>query len=269
MKKRNKILLSILVVFILFTITISAFIVNFIFSNKEYYKNEKNIYIPIFVYHEIVKEKTAEDFMQTTDVVFRKQITGLLKLGYEFISYDDLIAYNNGLKKLKSKVVLVTFDDGFSSNYDVLFPIIKELNIPITINVIDNTIGTEHFLSWDQIKEMYNSGLVSIHSHGRIHVNSAEFETNQYAQDVLSAHTDIENNLGKSISKVFTYPYGLYQEEKIAAISELGFVQNLTDNKINESKTLDMSRLHRCYPLSDSTIKMLIKILYRDIRYNR
>jgi hypothetical protein len=42
----------------------------------------------------------------------------------------------------------------------------------------------------------------------------------------------------------------------------------LTDNKINKSKNLDLSRLHRCYPLSDSIFKMTLKIFYRSIRYN-
>ena len=47
-----------------------------------------------------------------------------------------------------------------------------------------------------------------------------------------------------------------------------GYIQNLTDNKINKSKDLDLYRLHRCYPLNDSIYKMMAKIIYRSIRYN-
>ena len=46
-----------------------------------------------------------------------------------------------------------------------------------------------------------------------------------------------------------------------------GYIQNLTDNKINKSKDLDLYRLHRCYPLNDSIYKMMAKIIYRSIRY--
>ena len=35
-----------------------------------------------------------------------------------------------------------------------------------------------------------------------------------------------------------------------------------------KSKNLDLSRLHRCYPLGDSVFKMVLKIFYRSIRYN-
>ena len=50
-------------------------------------------------------------------------------------------------------------------------------------------------------------------------------------------------------------------------LKEAGYVQNLTDNKINTSKELDLSGLHRSYPLNDSVLKIILKIQYRAIRY--
>lgn len=70
------------------------------------------------------------------------------------------------------------------------------------------------------------------------------------------------------MTKVFTYPYGLNGEEKIEALEKEGFIQNLTDNRVNQSETLDLSRLHREYPLNDSVAKILLKTFYRSIRYH-
>ena len=67
--------------------------------------------------------------------------------------------------------------------------------------------------------------------------------------------------------KIFTYPYGLYSQEQLEPLKEEGYVINLTDNKINKSKDLNLYGLHRCYPLSDSLFKMELKIIYRSIRY--
>ena len=58
-----------------------------------------------------------------------------------------------------------------------------------------------------------------------------------------------------------------HKEEQIENLKKEGYIQNLTDNKINKSKDLDLYRLHRCYPLSDSIYKMMAKIIYRSIRY--
>ena len=48
---------------------------------------------------------------------------------------------------------------------------------------------------------------------------------------------------------------------------QAGYVQNLTDNRINLSDKLDLSGLHRSYPLNNSVLKILLKIQYRVIRY--
>ena len=69
------------------------------------------------------------------------------------------------------------------------------------------------------------------------------------------------------VLKVFTYPYGLSTNEERQMLKEAGYVQNLTDNKINTSKELDLSGLHRSYPLNDSVLKIILKIQYRAIRY--
>ncbi len=153
----KKILITLLTLVLLILLVIGASYFSFIQANGEYAIDEKNIIIPIFVYHDIVKEMTGEEYMQTTEKNFREQMIGLQNLGYQIIRYDDLIAYQKGEKKLNEKSILVTFDDGRVGNYEVLFPIIKELNIPITINIVDNNVGTKGAMTWEQIKEMSDS----------------------------------------------------------------------------------------------------------------
>lgn len=266
-KTKQKIAISIVTILIIIVVIIGSSYLILVYSNNDYYRSEKNINIPIFVYHDIVKEMTGEEYMQTTKENFEKQILGLRKIGYQFIRYDDLIAYSKGEKKLHEKSILIAFDDGWRGNYEILFPIIKKHKIPIAINIVDNNVDTGGALTWEQIKEMSDSGLVDIFTHSRYHEDANTIETDQYVQDILYAHNHIEEKLGKKVTKVFTYPYGIKGEEKIEALKKEGFVQNLTDNKINKSKELDLSRLHRQYPLNDSVEKILLKILYRSIRY--
>lgn len=266
-KNKNKILFSIFICLIIVFLTIAVPVFSFLNSNNEYYRNEKKILIPIFVYHDIVEEMTAEEFMQTTKENFEEQITELAKLGYKFITYDDLIQYNNGKQKLNEKSIIITFDDGYVGNYEIMYPIIQKYNIPVTINVIDDRIGKVGYLNWEQIKKMEESGLVSIYTHSSHHEDPNTIEDYQYAQNIEQAHKNIEEQLGKKVTKVFTYPYGLNNEEKIKILGEKGFVQNLTDNKVNNSKDLNLNKLHREYPLNDSVAKILIKTMYRNIRY--
>ena len=89
----KKVILSVLLVLIL---AIVSFIIYEVATvNNTYYIGEKNLQIPVFVYHDIVEDESQieYDYMQTTVKQFEKQMTGLMKLGYKPITYEDLVAY--------------------------------------------------------------------------------------------------------------------------------------------------------------------------------
>ncbi|MBQ3409071.1 MAG: polysaccharide deacetylase family protein [Clostridia bacterium] len=264
----KRIVLTVVVLFV--GIIISMIIYDRATINKEYGIYEKNIQIPVFVYHDIVNEESEIkfDYMQTTEETFEKQILGLKNMGYDFISYEDLQKYKNNQKKLKKHSCVVTFDDGYEGVYENAYPIAKKYNIPIVMYVITDNIGMDGVITWEQAKEMQDSGLVTIASHSTNHPEFTSLSTKEAVENVNKSYELIEQNLGSQKTKIFTYPYGLYTDEQIEALQAEGYIQNLTDNKINKSKDLDLARLHRCYPLSDSPAKMILKIIYRSIRYN-
>ena len=117
-------------------------------------------------------------------------------------------------------------------------------------------------------KEMKESGLMSIYLHGYTHTQYDKETPERLLSDTNKAQEDLENNLeDNNILKVFTYPYGLYTNAERDTLWQAGYVQNLTDNRINLSDKLDLSGLHRSYPLNNSVLKILLKIQYRVIRY--
>lgn len=262
-----KIIISILTIIILLGISIYTY--DRLTVNNEYLISEKNLKIPIFLYHHIVKEESEVqyDYMQTTEKTFEEQIRGLENLGYHFISYQDLIDYNNGQKKLYKKSCVLTFDDGCKDIYTNAYPILQKYNIPFTMFVVTNAVGADGCASWEELKEMQDSGLALIASHSTNHTEFNKLSVEETLENVDSSYKALEENLGEQKTKIFTYPYGLYSQEQLEPLKEEGYVINLTDNKINKSKDLNLYGLHRCYPLSDSLFKMELKIIYRSIRY--
>lgn len=232
-------------------------------KSKKYYKNEKDIKIPILLYHKIPTEKSErkEYYMNTTSTQFEKQISGLKDLGYTFITYDDLIKYNNNELALPEYVVLITFDDGYLDNYENAFPIIKRLNIPVTMFVIDNCVGAPGYFSWEQAKEMEDSGLVTIYTHGKTHIPYGN-ESAEVVNDYISyAHSNLEQQLGHSTNKVFAYPYGSCSDISIETLSSLGFVQNILCEQYNTSNTLNLNSLTRIFAKQNYNIETILKLI--------
>ena len=264
----KKIILSVLLILIL--AIISFLIYEIATVNKTYYIGEKNLQIPVFVYHDIVEDESQieYDYMQTTAKQFEKQITGLMKLGYKPISYEDLVAYKNGENAIPKWSFLITFDDGYTGVYKYAFEIAKKYNIPMTSFEISDTVGIPGYYTWDEAREMKESGLMSIYLHGYTHIEYDKETPERVLSDTNKAQEDLQNQLGdNNILKVFTYPYGLSTNEERSLLWQAGYIQNLTDNRINLSDRLDLSGLHRSYPLNNSVLKILLKIQYRVLRY--
>ena len=174
MSRTKKILLSILIAIVILIISLITY--EAITVNKTYYIGEKNLKIPVFVYHDIVNDKSQieYDYMQTTTETFEKQLTGLTRLGYKPITYQDLVEIKERKIAIYKRSYIVTIDDGYTGIYENAYKIAKKYNIPMTSFVIDDCVGTPGYYTWEQTKEMHDSGLISIYSHRLTHCKNNE-----------------------------------------------------------------------------------------------
>lgn len=173
-----------------------------------YKKSEKDIKIPVLIYHEIQEEIPSDDIynLYVTPQRLEENITTLLADGYTFITFEHLYQYNNGEIGLPEKCIILTLDDGWQGNYINAYPIFKKYNIYATIFIITDAMDSEQYLTWNQVKEMYDSGLVKIYSHGKRHIDYTTVSKQKLKDDVLYSYSQIEEHLNDTIFKAFAYP---------------------------------------------------------------
>ena len=131
--------------------------------------------VPILRYHHLV-EGEPENADQINAERFAEQMQALADAGYTTVDIWQLRDYVEKDGSLPEKPVLITFDDGYESNYSLAFPILRELGFKATIFAIGVSMGkdtykdtgvamTPHF-SLEKAKEMTDSGLITVASHG-------------------------------------------------------------------------------------------------------
>lgn len=135
----------------------------------------------VLAYHDVNDNEPDQRFLAVTTNKMIAEFAWLRENGYTPISVQQIIDANQGLITLPPKAVLLTFDDGYSSFYTRVFPILKEYNWPALLAPVGNWVGAPdtqetvdfgglevprtHFTTWEQIREMSDSGLVEIASH--------------------------------------------------------------------------------------------------------
>jgi peptidoglycan/xylan/chitin deacetylase (PgdA/CDA1 family) len=242
------------------------------------------INLPIMMYHQVKNSGLGKDVISPYE--FESDLKYLQDNNYTTITMTELIDYVYYGKKLPKKPIILTFDDGYYSTYKYVFPLIKKYNVKIVLSIVgkstddftkvtDTNINYAH-ISWDQVKEMQESGLVEIQNHTyNLHrVCNGRYSCEQKVNETLSNYEKIlvedtialQNKIEQAISVVpntFTYPYGRYNENTEKIIKQLGFRATLTVkygiNLINRNDTDHLFGLRRICRSHNESIGKLIK----------
>lgn len=208
---------------------------------------QEGIDLPVLMYHSInSKESKAGEYV-ITPAALREDLEWLTKNGYHTVVVRDLIDYVEQGVPLPEKPVMLTFDDGYYNNYLNAFPLLKEYQMKAVISIIvsetdkysqldENRENYSH-LTWEQIGEMMDSGLVEFQSHSyclhkngggdRKGISKKSGETTEQYQQAI--REDVETGQLRFVEMTgyaptaFTYPFGAVSEDSYPVLEELGF----------------------------------------------
>ena len=167
----------------------------------------------VLMYHLVSDELTgAGENLHVRPSELRGHIEVLIEKGYTFIFADEF-GYSGG------KTVIMTFDDGYLDNYTNMFPIIKEYNVKVTVFMISDWLDCPDFMTSAMIKEMSDSGLVSIQSHTANHYTLSSLGENELRDQFSRSKSRIEGITGRPV-RAISYPGGFYNAQTIEIAKE-------------------------------------------------
>jgi peptidoglycan/xylan/chitin deacetylase (PgdA/CDA1 family) len=189
----------------------------------------------IFCYHRLV-DKIRYPGTEITPAAFEAQMKELKDKGITVISMQDLLAWKRSEKNIPPRSAVITFDDGWKSQYEVAWPIMKKYGYPFTMfiyteGVRGGTLGGGEAITWEQLADMRDNG-VDIQAHTATHqdlreghtvmviepggkrarkkLTGAEYE--KWVQnEVVGCKELLEQRLGIKVN-CFAVPFGNYNE---------------------------------------------------------
>ena len=185
-----------------------------------------DVVVPILVYHSI-RPIMATDPQQLKNysvepAIFEAQLQYLKDHGYTAISFDAFMDYLLNAVPLPEKPVVLTLDDGWENQYTYAFPLIKKYGMSATFFIFTNAMGHKHFLTWEQVKDMADSGM-EIGGHTQSHPYLVKIsDPKKLVAEIAGGKKIIESHIGREIT-VFAYPFGQYDDAVVAAVKGAGY----------------------------------------------
>lgn len=144
------------------------------------------------------------------------------------------------------KTCVLTFDDGYVDNYEVLFPILKETGAKATLFVTNRgATRPREFLTMKQLREMDASGLVEIGGHTAEHTVLTELGDDEEKQAAIESNKAwLERTLGHPIES-FAYPCGGEDDSIVALVKAAGYKRAAAMEKHLRPFDTDRFRIHR------------------------
>lgn len=124
--------------------------------------------------------------------------------------------------------VVITFDDGFRDVYHVAWPLLRAAQLPFTVYLASGYVDRVmrwpgstavgepgHGLSWDQLRDMLESGLMTVANHTHDHVPPDELTADQ-----LDRCADVvQTELGVT-TEHFAYTWGIPVPRMTSALAD-------------------------------------------------
>ena len=198
--------------------------------------------VPVLMYHHILKESEIKalgtDFDKSCTISvekFEEQMEYLHNNKYTTLTMKQFEDFVIKSKNVPERSVVITFDDGYKSNYIYAYPILKKYNLKATIFIIGDKIQPEtvpfntkaiQFLSKQEIekgKDVFEYGSHTFGMHNKKNGDAALVtETQENIEADLLKIKKLQN------TNCIAYPYGKYNDTTLKAVKNTKYTLGFT-----------------------------------------
>lgn len=188
--------------------------------------------VPILLYHHLAQKPEAGNGAVIAIREFQSQMEWLRSNGYRAITTEQLGAWLSGKGRLPARPVLITFDDGYRSNYEHGYPVLKRLRLKATLFLVTSKVGRQPgkypYVTWSQLREMTKNGVFEVQAHthdGHHEIDDRPALLTWTAAEIQADLRLLQRELAEHnlpAATALAYPFGAHDAEVDGAIAADG-----------------------------------------------
>jgi peptidoglycan/xylan/chitin deacetylase (PgdA/CDA1 family) len=192
----------------------------------------REIEVPILMYHRINVSRPGTPSMERRLTVhpadFARQMKWLKQHGYRTVTQRELFEALFRSRRLGTKPILITFDDGYRDLYENASPVLTRFGMRATAYVISSRTknGYPLFLTWRLLHQLESRG-VEIGSHTATHADLTALSDGDALRELVQSRLAFERHLRHPVQWL-AYPYGSYDSRVERLARRAGYVLAVT-----------------------------------------
>src|SRR5437867_2951499 len=211
--------------------------------------------LPILMYHKVDRPPPPPGARYLRNYVLPEQFdarpAALRRWGYGTISFADWLAYRRRERTLPRRPIILTFDDGYRSTYEVAWPLLKRYAATATVFLVSDLIGRTSVWDSSEIQEpllgageitAMRAGGIEFGSHTCTHPALTALPPPRVLAELRDSRTALAQLLGAPV-RVLCYPFGKQNAAVRALAREAGYEAAVIARRRLNSSTSDPSRL--------------------------
>lgn len=217
--------------------------------------------VPILMYHVInvaPPATSADPGLYVPADEFTSQMEALKSQGWHAVTLDQLEAHwTKGASLGPGKPFVISFDNGYASQYTNALPVLKRLGWVGVVNLQLNGLApSDGGLSEAQVHGLVAAGW-ELDSKGIGATDLTSLDSTQLQQELTGARQTLHSRYGVP-AHWFSYPLGLYDATVTAAVRAAGFVGATTAVAGWASPQQDRFRLPRLRVMGGTSAPQLL-----------
>jgi peptidoglycan/xylan/chitin deacetylase (PgdA/CDA1 family) len=203
--------------------------------------------VPILMYHVIAAPPAGAPFpgLYVPPEEFAEQMQALEQAGWHAVTPDQVLAYwREGVPLGPGKPIVLSFDNGYQSQYTQALPVLQKLGWVAEENLqLTGLPPSQGGLGQEEIKGLVKAGW-ELDTQGFSHADLITLDAQELHYQVAVAREVVHKRYHVPVNW-FCYPSGHYDPTVVAAVQAAGYVGSTTVVPGWAHPVDDLYRLHR------------------------
>jgi peptidoglycan/xylan/chitin deacetylase (PgdA/CDA1 family) len=219
--------------------------------------------LPILMYHVIASPPAGAPFpgLYVQPREFAAQMSALKRAGWTAVTLDEAAAYwREGISLPAGKPIVVSFDNGYHSQFAQALPVLKRLGWVGDENIqLTGLPPSQGGLSEGQVRGLIAAGW-ELDTQGISHADLITLDAHQLHEQVAGSRAILQRRYHVPLNW-FCYPSGHYDATVVAAVRAAGYRGSTTVVPGWAHRSDDRYRLHRLRVLGGTSPAGLLSLI--------